>query len=237
MAENINFPSGGLPRVPADFQVVSLDDSYLAEMLGLQELSIGSLKDKMNCVSLSKDELREILGERGIALGVIKKEKLIAFYCALFPGNTQENLGHDLELSGKELEQVCHLEIAFVHPDYRGEKLQLLLGHQVVSRVRAMGKHRYFCVTVAPQNCVSLKNTLSLGVHIVELKKKYQGQWRFILFNDLKEPIKLDRKNPVTASNTDYAFQRQLLLEGYAGFQQVKRSGQWEILYGKRWHV
>ncbi len=228
------YPGQALITIPGDFQIAPLDPSHLEEIMGLQELVFASLEDKTHCVRLSREEYLDILGEHGIVLGMLYAGRLVALYGALFPGDSSENLGHDLDLPAEKLEQVCHLEISLVHPDYQGKKLQPALGQRVVAAVENLGRHRYLCATVGPNNYVALKNVLALGLCAVQLKQKYQGFWRFILLRDLQMPFKPQQEHPLAVHNNDYEKQIQLLNQGYCGFQQVDISGKPAVLYAKK---
>ena len=201
--------------------------------MGLQELVFNRLTDKTHCLRLSREEYLAILGDHGLVLGMLHRGKLVAFYGALFPGMSEENLGRDLGLPEKALDRVCHLEISLVHPDYRGKKLQPALGQRVVAAVEDLDRHRYFCATVGPENYVALQNVFALGLCAVQLKQKYQGLWRFILLRDLQRPLHPQQEHPVTVQNSNYEKQIQLLNQGYCGFQQVDISGKPAVLYAK----
>lgn len=224
----------GIPGGQSPLHIVSLNQDSLGAVMGLQELVISRLENKKLLVSLSQDEYLDVLGEKGIGLGIFDQGELVAFYGALFPGESSENLGRDLQLPAGELAQVCHLEISFVRPDYRGKKLQSVLGQRIVAGITALNKYRYVCNTVGLDNYPSLRSAFSLGLHIVQLKEKYGGLMRFILLRDLLEPVVLDMDNPVSAPNTDCDYQQKLIKEEYYGFKQAGIPGRPVILYGKR---
>lgn len=223
-----------LIRIPDQFRVVLLDPGYLEEIMALQELVFSRLTDKAALVCISQEDYLEILGENGLAMGILHQGQLIAYYGALFPGMLEENYGRDLGLPEEALKQVCHLENSFVHPDYTGKMLQPALGQRVFAAVEALGRYRYFLATVGPNNPLALKSVFKLGLYAVRLKLKYQGLWRFILIKDLQRPLQLQQEDQLAIHNTDIGKKLQLLSQGYCGFRQVEISGKPAVLYAKK---
>lgn len=194
------------------------------ELMRFQELAEVSMEDKSLFVPLSENECAEVLGENGITLGIRVRNKLIAFYSALFPGKAANNLGYDLNLSGGELDKVCHLEIAFVHPDYRNNGLQVYLGKQVVEIAKKQYNCRYLCATVHPFNIPALHNALGLGLQIVWIKGKYGGLKRFILFRDLLSHHTGEGQNTLKVKIDDITRQKELLKKGCRGLRVIRKD-------------
>ena len=218
------------------YQIITLGREHLEQIMELQSLALGQLRNKEWCVYLSTDEYIDLLGEKGLVLGAVDAGELIAIYSALFPGKHHpENLGQDLNLPADELERVCHLEIAFVHPDYRGQGLYYLLGERIISTVEAGSSVRHLCGTIEPGNIPTLNNALLLGMQIVKMQNMYGGLRRFIIYRDLFQADDRNDKNTVpktvTVDCNDLARQQELLQSGWRGVRVIQKPEATFIVY------
>ncbi|UMZ72803.1 hypothetical protein [Natranaerofaba carboxydovora] len=215
------------------FEVVNLDKTYLEKIIKLQKLVIDSLEDKVLCVSLSEEEYLDALGDKGIVVGVKKGDNLVGIYVGLFPGQSMDNLGREINLDKNELEKVCHLELAFIDPKYRGMKLHYKLGVNLISEVQTYNMTRYFFATVEPRNLPSLKNLFSFGLYIVKFNEMYGGLKRFVLCHDIGRLIRWDKSNAIIVSSNEIDYQRELLQQGWQGMEMKREFNETFIVYCK----
>lgn len=187
-------------------------------------------------VSISKEEVFDMLNNKGIVLGVFVKQKLVAFYAALFPGKSTDNLGRDFGFPIQKLDEVMHLEAVNVHPDYRGNGLQKRMGNQLIEVVRKMNRYRYVCATVSPYNIPSIRSTLGSRLIIANLKKKYNDLWRYIFYQDLKQQTIIDEDTLITVGTNDLKKQMELFEKQYYGVDQKTIDNQSYIIFGKDTH-
>lgn len=214
------------------YDLMFLDESYLIEMMNLQEIIVHDLGDPELFHSDSIHFMRDHICKRGRIIGVISEKRLIAYRILAFPGNDPDNLGIDLKLPKKELNKVAHLESFVVHPAYRGNSLQLKTLGPAIRIIRDLN-YDHLCATVSTKNYPSLSNPLKGGLVIRELKEKYGGKLRYILYQNLNKPISRNMKCTITVKNTDIARQKKALKQGYCGYKAIKKEEGFEIVYGK----
>lgn len=216
------------------YQLVKLGQEHLEQIMELQSLIRGQLNNKELCLYVSRDEFREMLGEKGIVLGAIVGGKVVAIFSALFPGEKNpENLGTVLGLPDDELIRVGHLEIAFNHPDYRGKDLYYQMGEQIISILRTGSSVRHLCSTIDPKNIPPLKKSLLLDMQIVKINEMYDGLARFILYQDLNRPARWEDNKVVRIDLKDLNRQQQLLQSGWRGVSFIQETDAAFIEYRK----
>ena len=152
----------------------------------LQEKVIASLNVASFLQPLSEEEFLFILNGNGSMIGAFHDDRLIAFRAMLEPEIDEHHLGIDAGLSESELPSVLYSEVTNVDPEYRGNKLQQILGELLMEHVDK-DRHRYVFATVAPFNIASLKDKFALGMHIISLEKKYGNLLRYTLMKDLRD--------------------------------------------------
>jgi ribosomal protein S18 acetylase RimI-like enzyme len=211
-------PSG--KEVPYD--LTFLDERRLTDIMNLQEIIVQNLSDPELFHADSIHFIRDHICKRGRIIGVISEKRLIAYRILAFPGNDPDNLGIDLKLPKKELNKVAHLESFAVHPAYRGNSLQLKTLGPAIRIIRDLN-YDHLCATVSTKNYPSLSNPLKGGFVIRELKEKYGGKLRYILYQNLNKPISRNMKCTITVKNTDIARQKKA----------IKKEEGFEIVYGK----
>ncbi|WLR52726.1 GNAT family N-acetyltransferase [Bacillus tianshenii] len=216
------------------YEMRKLGTEHLEEIETLQQTVIAEMPIKEYCDALSQQELLNVLGERGLTLGVFVEGKCVGFHAVLFPGLDEENLGYDWGLDSKQLMQAAHLEIVLIYPEYRGNGLQQLMAKELLEMLNKMENIRYVFETVHPLNTPSVKNTLKHDVVIVELKEKYQGTLRYIFMQDLQQPILIDEASVVEVRQEDITKQQQLLKNGYVGFDLIKSGDKVNVLFAKK---
>lgn len=212
--------------------VLSLGD--INNILHLQELVIAGIKNTASYYPLSYAETSQLLDNRhGYCLGAFDAEdELIAFAAACFPGMGNDNLGLDLGFENRRLEEVAHLEVGIVHPEYRRQGLQIKLYRGLLEAIRQREGCRYVLSTVAPDNYPALANSLKLDLLICKLLFKYNQLLRFLLFYDLTQPARMIPQSIVTCPAADLPRQQELLNQGFYGFD-LKNADEPVISYGK----
>ncbi len=216
------------------FNMKFLESSDLRDICGLQGLVAENLPSQELFRLHDEDYFRELLESDRSAIGITIDDVLIAYSLIVIPGAGQDNLGNDIDLPEDELESVAHLQAAAVHPDYRGNGLQKLMGEAHLKVIEEMGFANVLC-TVSPRNPVSLRNILDNGFVIKGLRPKFWGVWRYIMYRDLHRPTSLRhlRSNPLAIKCSDIEGQLDLLQRGYLGFDIDMCSGDFEVLYGR----
>jgi hypothetical protein len=211
-----------------------LSVTHLGEILSLQRKVIATLATKTFLQPLNEEEFLLILNGKGLLFGAYHKNQLIAFRAMLEPKLDEEHLGKDAGIPQSEWPFVLYSEISNVHPDYRGNGLQLLLGELLLEEVE--GKHfSYICSTVAPFNIASLKDKFVLGMHIVALKEKYGNLIRYIFMKKLAQTsaeVQVQEKCSIPMANTEE--QQQLLQDRWIGVGIEKIDDQWFVHFEKR---
>jgi len=193
-------------------------------------------KEKSDYCPLSALEIHYLLAEGGgYVLGAYaagnhaEPDKLIALKALAFP-RRKENLGINAGLARSEWDQVLHLEGTLIHPDYRGNGLQIELTRLGLSR---HPHYRYRCATVSPYNMYSLNNLLALNFFVVNITIKYSGQNRLICFQDLQSIWKPDLSNAISVSLDDRKQIDQLFIKGYRGYQLLQSKGQRWLVFSR----
>jgi len=217
-----------------------LDFSHIDEITKLQGTIKDFLEDKRLFVSDSKDFiLNEVLPPgRGLMIGTFSDGKLIAYRSVAFKDADDKNLGRMLHIPEEEFDRVVHLEATVVHPNYRGNRLQLKMLKPAVDFIKESGYY-HIISTISPFNYPSLKNILEGKLTIKLLEKmsgSYQGKLRFILSRDLRQPLHQHHEPVVEVDNTDIDRQIEILNDGFIGYG-VKKTGNdintFEVIYGK----
>lgn len=113
-----------------------------------------------------------------------KTQELAGVFLTVFPGNTSENLGHDIGLCSDALPLVAHMDSAVTAPAFRGHHLQARLMQLAEKDIQAAG-FRYLCCTVHPDNHYSMNSVLSLGYKKATICEKYGGHLRAILVKEI----------------------------------------------------
>jgi len=166
-------------------------------------------------------------------IGVISEGELAAYCVISFPGIEEDNFGRDIGLAPEALSRVAHLETMAVHPAYRGNSLQRKIGRIHLGILQAMRCEHILC-TVFPKNYPSLRNLFFFDFTIRALKIKYNWMLRYILYKNIRNPVRLTPAERIWVENSDAETQRELIERGYAGFEAVRGNGEdFKIAYGR----
>ncbi|GAF18187.1 hypothetical protein JCM19046_2747 [Bacillus sp. JCM 19046] len=213
-----------------------LNEQDLSQLLSLQNYVYETLTNRATLATLSKTEYTPLLNGKGLCIGAFKGNELIGARALLIPSVDDDNhLGIDAGLEKQELSKVIYQEISLVHPLFRGWRLQQQMGERLMDLlVNADGKYRYVCATVAPGNIASLKDKLKQNMEIVALKKKYNGNWRYVFFKDLNQ----NKVNQVFDDqqwlpSDNLSEQESLLRKGYQGVEIQIENEESKLLFVK----
>jgi GNAT superfamily N-acetyltransferase len=223
---------GTPPGKEVSYELTVLEERRLTEIMDLQGLIVKELGDPELFHPGSIHFIRERIRKKGRIIGISSGNRLIACRIISFPGSDPDNLGIDLALPEDELHKVAHLEIFLVHPEYRGNALQLKTLPHAISILRDFG-YEHLCTTVSPKNYPGVSNLLKGGFVIKELKEKYGGKLRYILYQNLAIAVSRVTEHTITLTNTDIEGQKRALAEGYYGYEARRRSGSIGIAYGR----
>mgnify|MGYP004458866885 FL=1 len=153
----------------------------LDKIMKLQEHICQTMEDTRLFVSTSREENRDYLIYPNTILGVFDGEKLIAYGSLVFPNDSPENIGWDLDWTREKIFHCLTLDTIVVDPDYRGHGLQRTLIRSCVAYALELMPDATVLTTVSPFNKYSLHNVQAEGFQILKRKEKYGGYDRYIL--------------------------------------------------------
>jgi len=198
------------------FTYILLTLKNLDEILLLQNEVTSKLDNEDTFRASSKEMLEKFL-TNGYIMGAIANNKLIAYRILYTPNEDIDNLGYDLKFNAQDFKKVIHFETAIVHPDFRGNGLQVLLTEEIKKHISIEDK--IICATCYPLNYPSLSNLLKLGLTIQMLKMKYNNNIRFILSNKI---IQIIPNEIISCKADDFEKIKSLIENGYIGTKVVK---------------
>lgn len=209
-----------------NYKATRLDESHLRQVMALQMIICRNLQRRDLLQSFTKEFMKRHLGHQGVVLGVFVEERLIAFRNLYYPepNDREWNLGLDLNLTGDQLSQVVNLQMVCVHPDFRGNRLALILNRIALQILRTRGTHPHVCATVSPYNIWNIPVLLATGFHIARLKIKYGGKVRYIVHQHLYNRLRFDDNGAVKVCLDDLDTQKRLLDAGFCGVQLKQRE-------------
>ena len=216
-----------------EITIMPLTVDHLPAILELQQQVIATLTSESFLQPLSEEELLYLLTGKGFMIGAYDEERLIAFRAMLEPPIDEEHLGKDAGLPKSEWPLVLYSEVSNVHPHFRGNNLQVVLGKIIMQAVDEQ-RFRFICATVAPFNIASLKDKFAHGMHIVALKVKYGGLLRYILMKDLVNAVESNGfTERCQISMADTEKQQQYLQDGWEGTGIEQVNDQWVVHFEK----
>ncbi|MFH2047725.1 MAG: hypothetical protein ABIK92_21580 [Pseudomonadota bacterium] len=211
------------------YQIKILDINYLPQIMELHQLIIDRLIRKDTLQPFTLDFMKEHLGSKGVIIGVIFENKLIAFRNIYFPDADEKewNLGIDLGFAKNILHKVANLQMVCVHPFYRGNSLAMIMNRHAIKMIKISGTYDHICATVSPYNYWNLKILLESGFVIKKLTTKYGDKLRYIVHLDLKNPLCCEPGYTEYVSLTDFTRQHKLHSKGWYGtsLSISKKSG------------
>lgn len=214
------------------FKIYKLNDSFIEEILSLQNVVCNALDNKEILEPLTEEEFNTILNGKGILIGAFLDQQLIAIRALYIPELNENHLGKFLGLKDEEqLKRVIYQEISFVHPEFRGYGLQKLLGKVIMNQLDKSA-YDYVCATVMPYNIASLKDKFAQGFRIISLTYLYEGKLRYVFALNLHEQPQYE-DGEILISMGDTIGQQKLLKEGFVGVMMKKEQDDWVIKYKK----
>lgn len=132
------------------------------DIASLEKDTLASLTDISLLRANGKDSLRGCLFSPHATFGAFNGDRLVAFSILYCPGDDLgENLSQYLCESLRSYNS-ANFKLCIVHPEYRGNNLQVQLGKCVEQQARQQGVE-LLCATVSPRNAPSQKNLSLLG--------------------------------------------------------------------------
>ena len=208
------------------YSMTCLNKSHLPQVMALQEIICQNLQCPDLLQPFSDDFMAQHMGRRGIVLGVFVKDRIAAFRNLYYPkpNDRQWNLGIDMGLADAALTQVVNLQMICVHPLYRGNALALKMNQIVMNLLREKGTHPHVCATVSPYNVWNIPVLLKSGFAVGKLKSKYGGKVRYIVYQNLDQPLAFDDHSEIPVSLDDFATQKKLLNIGFYGVDLKRKQ-------------
>jgi hypothetical protein len=181
----------------------------------------------------SRGFMEQQIERRGRTVGIFCRGDIVAYAAISFPDDDADNLGRDLPLPASELHHVADYDGSAVDPDYRGNNFQKLMT-DVRHRYALLYDRNHIFGTVFPHNIFSLANFLALGCRVRNLKQKYGGMLRFLIYRNLRDsvPPVLDPHSFVDIPLGDIDRHLALLQKGFQGFRVVQEGGEACLRYG-----
>jgi hypothetical protein len=209
-----------------EYLITYLDEKHLPLVMQLQEVIVQKLVRPDLLQAFSYDFMKRHMGPQGVVLGVFAENRLVAFRNIYYPDpfDAEWNLGMDLGLPEAERIKVANLQMVCVHPRYQGNSLALKLNRVSLGLLREWGIRHHICATVSPYNIWNLPVLLASGFRIVKLKNKYGGKVRYIVHQDLRQPLHFDEGGAERVRLDDLAAQQKWFASGYCGVALEKRE-------------
>jgi hypothetical protein len=225
-----------------NFRVSILGPEDLAAVLHIEQQVLGALDDLSFYYPSTAEIFHESLTGGGLIIGCWVEERLIGFRSIWYPRNHPENLGLDIGLHDPtQLAEVAHLERSCVIPEYRGNRVQIIMTRNAIALAMRSHCFRYLFSTVAPMNYPSMKDKFEANMVIFELKKKYADYYRYIFFRDIANPV-IAPANPadplIFIDAEDIEAQMQILQTNsdIVGCLQQKNHALMQVGYAKSNH-
>jgi ribosomal protein S18 acetylase RimI-like enzyme len=223
--------------------IVRLNESYLEQLLTLQESVCTLLEVPELYFPVSRQEMKEFFGSGGLCFGAKCGSQMVGFFGLLFMGDRRDNVALDLDLSSNEMHHVAYFKAVNVLPQYRGLGLQKRLTQSLFEHIGAVAtpemvgagvkssiepliepylpylhSSRVLCATVSPRNLSSLKSFLDCGFWIAGLKPKYGGYQRYLIMRR-RQNVTYHAAETYFAHPEEYEIQKGLLGSGMLGMK------------------
>jgi RimJ/RimL family protein N-acetyltransferase len=212
-----------------------LNESYLEQVLNLQEMIVQNLPSPDLLQPFAPDFMRQHVRNKGRIIGVFADNELIAFRALYFPDmdDHEWNLGFDIGLQGSELAKVANLQMVCVNPLYRGNQLGLKMNRHAIRFLKEETDYIHLCATVHPRNRWNVRVLMKSGFVIRNLKEKYGGKLRYIVYQNLRGPIKIISKDKVFVKHVDIDEQKKVLKRGFLGIDILESPQGFQVVFAK----
>lgn len=151
----------------------------------IQEETFALLEDERLLRRNSRETLASCLEAPHVTIGVFCGGEMAAFGILYRAGDSPDNLGSLLSLSGEALERTAAVKLTIVRPAYRGYGLQRRLIEALESEAEQLGVER-LCATASPANIHSLRNFTAAGYDRCGRVTVYGGLERELFYKKLK---------------------------------------------------
>jgi hypothetical protein len=212
-----------------------LDESYLEQVLDLQAMIVQNLPSPDLLQPFPPDFMRQHVHNKGRIIGVLTDQGLIAFRALYFPDmdDHEWNLGFDIGLQESELAKVANLQMVCVNPLYRGNQLGLKMNRHAIRFLKEETDYTHLCATVHPRNHWNVRVLIKSGFVIRNLKEKYGGKLRYIVYQNLREPIKIMSSGKVLVKHMDIDEQKKVLKRGFLGIDILESLQGFQVVFAK----
>lgn len=220
-----------------DYSISYLDISHIDEMMKLKEQVMDRIENPEVFVSASKEVILEdvLRSDKGVAIGVFSEGQLIAYHTLKFSSKIIEKMVNKLDISEEDMDKVVYLQSTVVHPDFRGNALQIKT-LRIILDLTVEKRYKHVTATISPYNYYSLKNILSNGItirDILTLGGNYEEKKRFIMYKDLTLENKKEYQDVIAIPYQEINNHIEVLKKGYIGFDIVKTNEGYDIIYGE----
>ena len=216
------------------FEMRFLREDELDEAFRLHQLVVSGMKHPHMFRADTKSFMAQQIERRGRTVGTFCDGRLAGYAAISFPDGDPDNLGRDLPLPEAEIAHGADYDGSAVHPDFRGNRLQLRMTD--IRHRYALAHDRYHILgTVSPLNPVSLSNFLGFGCRVKNFMIKYTDMQRFIIHRDLRDAVapELDPASLVDVPLSDIQRHRVLLKQGFQGFRVVPGADEAHLRYAR----
>ncbi len=172
-------------KIDYDFTFRRCGAEQLDTICDIQEETLSLLEDDRLLRRNSREALASCLEHPHVTIGVFSGEEMAAFGILYRAGNSEDNLGCLLGLSGDALERTAAVKLTIVRPAYRGYGLQRRLIELLEHEAGQLGIER-LCATASPANIHSLRNFTAAGYDRCGRVTVYGGLERELFYKKLK---------------------------------------------------
>jgi len=156
----------------------------LNTILAIQDEAFALLEDEQWLRRNSREMLASCLREPHITIGVFCGDEMAAFGVLYIAGESEENLGRKMGLTGDDITATANFKLVIVRPAYRGNGLQRALTVRLEQLAAGKG-FRYICSSVSPYNRFSAGNFSAMGYKEGGRAVLYGGLERVIYYKEL----------------------------------------------------
>ncbi|MBE6760393.1 MAG: GNAT family N-acetyltransferase [Ruminococcaceae bacterium] len=158
----------------------------LDTILTIQEEAFALLEDNQWLRRNSRETLDSCLRAPHVTIGVYCGDEMAAFGVLYIAGESEENLGRKMGLTGDDILSTANFKLVIVRPAYRGNGLQRALTVRLEQIARDMGCKR-ICASVSPCNRFSADNFEAMGYKPGGHAVLYGGLERSIYYKKLTD--------------------------------------------------
>lgn len=164
-------------QASATIDLITYDNKKaINELLHLQD--IVSVDVEENIFHTSPKEFVDLYFRNGWGLGCYYQNRMIGYIMIQLTNHHEiENYPKLINFDSEKIaETACHRGVG-VHPDYRGNHLQVILQDTAADLLRKSESYKYLMCTVSPENTVSRNNIFTSGYvclgHIDHIYRNY----------------------------------------------------------------